>query len=157
MGWCDESGEHEGWVQPIFNDGEAGTGTSNGTGIVFDAYTSQERVRPYSEITHLRMVCECGEWKGTTVALADLPADHYDPLWRELTDKGEEPLHAEWRRHVAPFNAVHQLAGLADEARVIDDKINEAVRGARSAGASWSQIGAELGMTKQGAQQKYGA
>ena len=40
---------------------------------------------------------------------------------------------------------------------ILDDGVDRAVAGARSAGASWEAIGAALGMSKQGAQQRYGS
>jgi hypothetical protein len=57
---------------------------------------------------------------------------------------------------VAPFEAVAALRGLADQLRALENKIADKVRLARAAGASWTQIGREVGMTKQGAQQRWG-
>lgn len=99
--------EHEAWIQPIFADGEVGTGTTNGRGVIFDCYLPTERVRPFSEIAQLRMVCSCG-WVGVTRNLADLPADHIDWTYREPTEAGEIRFLAEWRTHLAPLKAADE-------------------------------------------------
>jgi hypothetical protein len=49
---------------------------------------------------------------------------------------------------------IHASARAEDETRVI---LGRAVAAARSGGASWALIGAELGMSRQAAQQRFGA
>jgi biotin operon repressor len=46
------------------------------------------------------------------------------------------------------------MLGLAQE---IDTAIAGAVKGLRSCGYSWAEIGARLGITRQAAQQRWGA
>ena len=46
------------------------------------------------------------------------------------------------------------MVGLAEE---IDAAIAEAVRGLRACGYSWAEIGSRLGITRQAAQQRWGA
>jgi hypothetical protein len=96
--------EHEAWIQPIFGDGEEGTGTTNSEGIVFDCYGPNERIRPFSEVTHLRMKCECG-WTGQPVAVATLPAAYIDARYNEPTEHGEQMFLDEWHAHLAPLKA----------------------------------------------------
>ena len=48
------------------------------------------------------------------------------------------------------------IAELAGERDHLDGELTEAVRSARRAGRSWSEIGAMLGVSKQAAQRKYG-
>lgn len=48
------------------------------------------------------------------------------------------------------------LRRLASERAELDNRIAEQVRQARAAGFSWAAIGAELGCTRQAAQQRYG-
>jgi hypothetical protein len=50
--------------------------------------------------------------------------------------------------------ALAQMLGLAWE---IDTAIAEAVKGLRGCGNSWAEIGARLGITRQAAQQRWGA
>lgn len=58
-------------------------------------------------------------------------------------------------RRVAEADEVElaDLAGLRDE---VDNVIAQAVAGWRADGRSWGTIGAALGLTRQGAQQRYG-
>ena len=46
------------------------------------------------------------------------------------------------------------MLGLAEE---IDTAVAEAVKGLRACGYSWAEIGARLGITRQAAQQRWGA
>jgi len=52
-------------------------------------------------------------------------------------------------------DALRQIAELVDQRRHVEDELDAAVRAARSAHRSWSEIGAMLGVTKQAAQRKY--
>ena len=52
---------------------------------------------------------------------------------------------------------VEALALMADLAEEIDTAIAEAVKGLRTYGYSWAEIGARLGITRQAAQQRWGA
>jgi hypothetical protein len=52
---------------------------------------------------------------------------------------------------------VEALSLMADLAGEIDTAIAEAVKGLRAFGYSWAEIGARLGVTRQAAQQRWGA
>ncbi len=56
---------------------------------------------------------------------------------------------------VADTDALRQIAELAERRSDIDTALLDAVRSARHADRSWSEIGAMLGVTKQAAQRKY--
>jgi hypothetical protein len=147
--------DHEGYAAQKLPDGTlTGTWTED-----FTAYVA---------------ACSCSgpgqsEWHGST---------EYPP-----TDEGEEAALAEWERvHARPLLAetapagldrditalLEQLRQLATERpagvlgelrrieRATDDLLDEAVRNARQAGKSWSEIGTPMGMTKQAAQQRFG-
>lgn len=99
--------EHEAWIQPIFEDGELGSGTSNSRGIFpapYDPCAAEDAVRPYSDVTHLRMVCSCG-WTGITVALANMQGNLTDWTYREPTEAGERRFLDEWHAHLVPLKA----------------------------------------------------
>ena len=51
---------------------------------------------------------------------------------------------------------VESLAHLVSLSAEIDNAIQQAVRGLRTAGYSWAEIGARLGITRQAAQQRWG-
>jgi ABC-type transporter Mla subunit MlaD len=57
---------------------------------------------------------------------------------------------------VADTKALRAIAELADQRAEIDDALEAAVRTARRANRTWSEIGAMLGVSKQAAQRKYG-
>jgi len=50
--------------------------------------------------------------------------------------------------------ALAVMLGLAEE---IDTAIAEAIKGLRACGYSWAEIGSRLGITRQAAQQRWGA
>lgn len=51
--------------------------------------------------------------------------------------------------------ALRVIADLAEQRAGVDEAIVDAVRSARAANRSWSEIGAMLGVSKQAAQRKY--
>jgi hypothetical protein len=53
--------------------------------------------------------------------------------------------------------ALRTIAQLADQRDDIDTALLQAIRDARRADRSWSEIGAMLGVSKQAAQRKYAA
>jgi len=61
-----------------------------------------------------------------------------------------------YSRHVAndDVEALSLMTGLADE---LDGAIAQAVQGLRTHGYSWAEIGARRGITRQAAQQRWGA
>ena len=57
---------------------------------------------------------------------------------------------------LADTDALRAIAELADQRHHVDAELTQAVRSARRAHRSWSEIGAMLGVSKQAAQRKYG-
>ena len=57
----------------------------------------------------------------------------------------------------ANTGALREIAELIEERAVVDTALLDAIRSARQAERSWSEIGAMLGVTKQAAQRKYSA
>ncbi len=55
----------------------------------------------------------------------------------------------------ADTGALRAIAELVEQRDALDDELTEAVRTARRAHRSWSEIGAMLGVSKQAAQRKY--
>ena len=56
---------------------------------------------------------------------------------------------------VAETEALRTIAELVDRRNEVDEEITAAVRSARRAHRSWSEIGAMLGVSKQAAQRKF--
>ncbi|HEX6300315.1 MAG TPA: hypothetical protein VF148_07620 [Acidimicrobiia bacterium] len=57
----------------------------------------------------------------------------------------------------ADTEALRMIAELAERREVVEAELTEAVRSARQAHRSWSEIGTMLGVSKQAAQRKYGS
>jgi hypothetical protein len=67
-----------------------------------------------------------------------------------------------WAENVDPEDLVEvdtavlkAIAAYAEQRSQLDDSITQAVRDARGAGRSWSEIAGMLGVSKQAAQRKY--
>lgn len=57
----------------------------------------------------------------------------------------------------ADTEALRTIAELAERRDEVESELTEAVRSARQAHRSWSEIGTMLGVSKQAAQRKYGS
>jgi hypothetical protein len=57
---------------------------------------------------------------------------------------------------VADTDALRAIAELSQQRDRVDNELTDAIRSARAAHRSWSEIGAMLGVSKQAAQRKYG-
>jgi hypothetical protein len=55
---------------------------------------------------------------------------------------------------VGDIEAITDMAALADD---LDHGIRQAINGLRASGYSWAEIAARLGITRQGAQQRWGS
>lgn len=76
--------------------------------------------------------------------------------WRRVVERGGDPAVAEGA--LAELPEVSPIEALDANRRLVDLLIGSrwwVMQAAREAGASWSQIGAALGMSKQGAQDWY--
>lgn len=56
----------------------------------------------------------------------------------------------------ADTETLRAIAELAETLHSVDEQLTNAVRSARKADRSWSEIGTMLGVSKQAAQRKYG-
>jgi len=56
---------------------------------------------------------------------------------------------------LADTTILKEIAALAEQRDGVEQKLTDAVRAARQAKRSWSEIGAMLGVSKQAAQRKY--
>ncbi len=56
----------------------------------------------------------------------------------------------------AETSTLRAIVELVEQRDQVDDGLTAAVKAAREAGRSWSEIGAMLGVSKQAAQRKYG-
>ena len=170
MGWIrDGAYDHEGWVANVLADGRVSASQTSGGVIVHeltgdDVVTGRE-VRRYPSTDHLdvvipwdqvatwRVTCQCG-WTGSErPVLADATHGGARDCPESLEGSWAAP---EWDAHVAPFTALADLEQLVGQLRDVETSIEDKVRLARTGGASWTQVGRAAGLSKQGAQQRWG-
>jgi hypothetical protein len=99
---------------------------------------------------------------------ATRPAEHRSSVKKPLTPKQryrvvENPEYAAFlRRVIAAYSrrvasgdieAINTMARLADQ---LEDATRQAITGLRESGYSWADIALRLGITRQGAQQRWG-
>jgi hypothetical protein len=169
MGWIRDGAEqHEGWVANVLADGRVSASSTSEGAVVHELTAGDvaagyevrrypgsdylDVVVPWRKVTRWRVTCSCG-WTGserravteTEYGTRDCPEAFQ-----------ERHFLPEWRAHVAPFAALADLERLLEQARDLDSRAADAVRVARSGGASWTQIGRAAGLSKQGAQQRWG-
>lgn len=65
----------------------------------------------------------------------------------EAVDRGEAV--------VVPSAVLRELRAAAAARRAAEDRVEAAVASARNAGLSWGVVGAQLGITRQGARQRF--
>jgi hypothetical protein len=173
MGWIRDSVyDHEGWVANVLADGRV-AGASTGGGVIVheltaDDIAAEREVRRYPNTGHVdvvipwdqvvtwRLTCECG-WTGSerpAQVAPDSPIDGYRDY--DAFPEIEEAFAREWSAHVAPFAALADLDEMTDQLRDLEQRIAEKVQLARAGGASWTQVGRAAGLSKQGAQQRWG-
>lgn len=151
--------QHEGYPVPLFADGAEGAGSYSGKGVLVD-FESDEW-RPDAAVIGWRMGCECG-WRGqawTRVARQDQADAGARLVYSDdafLDDDVERPLLEEWQQHIAPFKAVESVEEAAAKYGAAGGELDEAVRAARAAGATWAAIGRAAGITRQSAQERWG-
>lgn len=173
MGWIkDGAYDHDGWVANVLADGRVAASSTGGGVIVHELtgddvvagyevrrYDGSQRldvVVPWNEVATWRVSCECG-WTGSEVPARpapDSPIDGYRDY--DAFPDVEEAFAREWDAHVAPFTALHEIEQLVDQQRDLEARVIDTVRLARAGGASWSQVGRAAGLSKQGAQQRWG-
>lgn len=108
--------------------------------------TSSEDIAPL--VTGWRSTCECG-WTGKTFYPAR-PSDDGD----YPTDI-EDGAKAEWRDHMAPLEAIDSVAHAAEASRKANELLDNEVKFARAAGATWSAIGAAVQISRQSAHEHW--
>lgn len=164
MGWSTDDGKHEGWEAPLFADGAIGGGYTGDRVLVH--HDGQGRPlgdrweeRPDSEVVGWVAACECG-WRGEPWQRVAPGAQNLD---RRLAyspdafapDRVEEAAHDEWLKHVAPERGLAAIREAAVRRAQADRELEEAVRSAQSAGASWAKIGEALGISRQSAHERF--
>jgi hypothetical protein len=172
--WTDEDPDcrHEGYARAVGAHGRLVT--PDGGAAWWTAYTDDAEP---ADVAGLCAYCACG-WIGEAVT----PLVR-DDAGRVLIDESEDAALIDHHRHVREVAGTARLRGMSDRVRSIVREVATTeelsalarlglvalaqqtaaettpslVRQARAGGASWSQVGAALGITRQAAQQRYGA
>ena len=186
MGYVTADGRHEGYLVPVFFDGERGAGTTGG-GIPDDEVVSGRLVqaedgtwtyptRPAREVTGWAVCCDCtmGDtvrhttWVGPTFTrvasaeLEDLAELRLFARDDEVASVAERPEVEEavidlWRsEHAFGADALAEVETDAIAAAHARQRLDAAVAIARHGGASWPEIGRAAGITGQSAQECWG-
>jgi hypothetical protein len=169
MGWINEGAYgHEGWVANVLADGRVASGSTGG-GVVVHELTAEDvaagrEVRrypgsdyldvvvPWDQVVSWRATCECG-WTGPALPAVDEPDYGTRHCPEEVEEREFLPA---WQAHVAPYAALSDLSELTGQLRELEQRIAEKVRLALAGDASWSEIGRAVGLSTQGAQQRWG-
>ena len=169
MGWIrDGAYDHEGWVANVLADQRVSSSSTAGGVIVrellaediaaerearfYPATDHVDVVVPWAHVATWRVVCECG-WTGSQRPAVVDSVYGTRECPESLANSWAVP---EWEAHVTPFAALTDLERLIREQHDLGTGIADTVRHARTGGASWTQIGRAAGLSKQGAQQRWG-
>lgn len=172
MAWTNEDGIHEGWDAAEFPGSRFSVGSRGGGATVrrfppgpgrLSAARGEPEELDGRTAIGWRALCECG-WRGELWQRVATPGEH-DPDNRRIHDPDPSPhgdapaevedtLHREWIGHLEPqtLTAVRLEAQALEAAQV---RLNAAVSAARQSGASWADIGAAVGITRQSAHERW--
>jgi hypothetical protein len=116
-------------------------------GLLMDLYGSHRRPGRCGD--HPCVAGSLGVPEGMVVIVSKTRAERAGALesWADKADSDELV--------TADTDALKVIAELAERRNEVDAALLEAVRSARAAHRSWSEIGAMLGVSKQAAQRKY--
>ena len=122
-----------------------------------------EEWRPDAAVVGWVAGCTCG-WRGTP--WTRVPPELADPAarrlaitgpWADLEAADENRVITEWRRHIAGWQALEDVEQAAARQAAAARALDEAVRAALAAGASWADIGRATGMTGRSATERWSA
>lgn len=139
----DDLPDHEGYVLAEL-DREVALYTDDGGRWT----ASDTQTREAAPIGRHRPACSCG-WRGPIVNTGVIDVF--------LDDRLHDALLVTWEMHTEPLISLAELRRSAERVAWEQDRIVTLVRAARHAGRSWSEIASALGVSKQAAQQRYGA
>lgn len=171
MGWDLGDGVHEGWAACVAPDGRISVGSS-GEGMLVtgvtgkyprDKHLRDREIVSDAQIVGWRGACACG-WHGllwervASSAAADFSRrrDYVSPDgFADASKRVEDAIYEEWRAHVAPVEAIGGIEAAAREYRQAGRRLDRTVAAARATGASWTDIGRAVGISRQSAHERW--
>lgn len=185
MGYVTDEGRHEGYLVPVFAEGERGNGSTGGgigddqiavgAGECAEDGTWTYPTRPASEVTGWMVCCDCwpgdsfrpATWQGPIFTRVSSP-DQEDLAGRHLYAPDDEVAYVAerieveeavidvWRtEHVHCAEALGEIETSASAAAHAKDRLDAAVATARRGGASWPEIGRAARMSGQTVQERW--
>lgn len=185
MGWTTEDGQHEGYLVPLFLDGQRGHGVTGGSiphdhVVVGDEVQAEDGgwsypTRPAAEVTGWAICCDCSistsskptTWTGPVFTRVPSPSLESIRELRIFAEDDDVPYVADrpevenaarelWRsEHAFAVDAIAELEAASEGAAQARLRLDAAVALARHSGASWADIGRAVGMARQSAQERW--
>lgn len=167
MVWDQGDGFHKGRAGCVVPDGRIALAVT-GAGVLVEGVTGRyprdETTRghelvPDADVIGWQGACECG-WTGLPWDRVSTPTQANLAKRRAYTAMEgfaappvavEDAIGAEWRRHVALWGV--DMAARS-HARALE-RLNQAVAEARTAGATWAEIGKDTGISRQSAHERW--
>ena len=149
------------WQDRTVIDGDGIMPADAGGQVHCEVIEEAEEWRPDAEVVGWAAGCTCG-WRGAP--WIRVPPELADPTarllavtgpWADLDAADEHLVITEWRRHIAGWQALEDVEEAAARHAAAARGLDEAVRTAVAAGASWSDIGRAAGMTGQSATERW--
>lgn len=185
MGWLSDNNLHEGYLAPLFTDGQRGLSVTSSAfpagqiavGIrSLPAVDLDYELRTAGEVVAWVVCCDCADpespnaretWVGPTFtrvpskALDDvsqrrLYAADVDVAYRSEDPQVDDTARALWKsEHITPIDSLAAIKTATHEVAAAQRRLNTAVHAARQSGTSWEAIGQAAGMSRQSAHERW--
>ncbi|MGY5036755.1 hypothetical protein ACWC9U_39630 [Streptomyces sp. 900116325] len=156
MNWQSGDGRHEGFAAIIVPDGGEVAAVQGAT-LILEAGPRL----PASETLGWRSRCTCG-WMAPLMFQRVTDPDAMRMAHQVLDLEGgsappevEETCHAEWLEHIRQDYGIEAVRQAAAASRAAERSLEEAVKGARAGGHSWTEIGEAIGISRQSAHERW--
>lgn len=181
MSWTNDAGDHEGYVTEVFADGASSSSwSSEGISVGYGPDGQELPRRQFADVVGWQLRCDHSRWDGPTLPRWEGPLwrrvatpEEDDPTAGRLFASDDDVVWiddvwiegprqdlsamvmAAWHAHIGPSEAVAALEAAVGTAHRANVELDRAVSSARTAGVSWSAIGAATGMARQSAHQRW--
>lgn len=182
MGWISNDNLHEGYLAVVLVDGETSVSSTAAGPVVMvkddqGNHTGADQQRSDDEAVAWVLMCDCStgytngktwvgdRWERVPTPALDDPENGriYLAAGDSAADVMERPeveavTRSRWlAEHVSPHEALAAIRTARTEIAAARSRLDEAVLYARAAGQTWATIGEAAGMSRQSAQERWGA